>query len=194
MSDMNGREQDRVSGNRARTDIRLAGSGGQGVVLAGVILAEAALLSGQNVAASQAYGPESRGGASRCDVVIGASIGFPVAEALDVLVVLNRDAYQRHAADLRDRGLLLADERRVGRVAAGPWRARSLPIEATAERVAGNPIAANMVALGALAGLTGVVEEEALAQAVRARVPARTQDMNLRALRAGFGVSRAEGS
>lgn len=176
--------------NAGRTDIRLAGSGGQGVVLAGVILAEAAVLSGSDVVQSQAYGPASRGGSSRCDVVIGTRIGFPVIAALDVLVALTRDAYQLYAADLRETGLLVTDERRVGPVADGPWRARSLPIEATAARVAGSPMATNMVALGALAQMTGVVGEAALADAVRARVPSRTRDSNLRALRAGFELSR----
>lgn len=192
MSDVDTRDQAHSADGALRTNIRLAGSGGQGIVLAGVILAEAAVLSGQDVVQSQAYGPESRGGSSRCDVVIGSSIGFPVAEAFDVLVVLSRDAYRQHAAGLRDTGLLIADERRVGPLADGPWRAWSLPIEATADRITGNPITANMVALGALADLTKVVEQEALAQAVRARVPARSRDMNLRALQAGFGLSRVQ--
>lgn len=181
-----------MSGSNGRTDIRLAGSGGQGVVLAGVILAEAALLSGRNAAQSQAYGPQARGGASRCDVVIGRDIGFPVTEALDVLVALNRDAYERYVADLRETGLLVADERRVGDIPQGPWRACSLPIQATAERVARSPIAANIVALGALADLTGIVAEAPLARAVRARVPARWLQANLRALRAGFELAQAK--
>lgn len=181
-----------VSGSDGRTDIRLAGSGGQGVVLAGVILAEAAVLSGQNAAQSQAYGPQARGGASRCDVVIGRNIGFPVAGALDVLVALNRDGFERYVADLRETGLLVADERRVGAVPQGPWRAYSLPIEATAERIARSPIAANIVALGALADLTGIVAEAPLARAVRAHVPARFEQANLRALRAGFRLARAK--
>lgn len=175
--------------NAGRTDIRLAGSGGQGVVLAGVILAEAALLSGRNVVQSQAYGPASRGGASRCDVVIGTHIGFPVVAGLDVLMALTRDACQRYVAGLRETGLLVTDERRVGPVPDGPWLARSLPIEATAARVA-SPMATNIVALGALAELTGVVGEDELAAAVRARVPGQTRDLNLRALRAGFELSR----
>ncbi len=168
-----------------RLDIRLAGSGGQGLVLAGVILAEAALASGRDVVQSQAYGPASRGGASRCDVVIGERIGFPVVSALDVLVALTRDACQRYLAGLRETGLLLLDERRVCPIPDGPWRARALPIEATAARVA-TPMTANIVALGALAGLTEIASEEALAAAIRARVPGRTIPGNLRALRAGF--------
>lgn len=177
--------------NAGRMDIRLAGSGGQGVVLAGVILAEAVVLSGHDVdvAQSQAYGPASRGGASRCDVIIGTRIGFPIVADLDVLVALTRDACQRHMAVLRETGLLLADDRHVGPVPDGPWRALSLPFEAAAARVA-DPMAANIVALGALAGLTGLVGKEALAAAVRARVPGTTRDGNLRALRAGFGLIR----
>lgn len=175
-----------------RTDIRLAGSGGQGLVLAGVILAEAAVLSGRDVVQSQAYGPASRGGASRCDVIIGERIGFPVIAALDVLVALTREAFEGHVASLRPTGLLVTDERHVGPVAAGPWRAWSLPIEATAARVAGSPLAANMVALGALARLTGVIGDDDLAAAAGARVPGRTRDGNLRALRAGFELGESQ--
>ena len=175
-----------------RTDIRLAGSGGQGVVLAGVILAEAAVLSGREAVQSQAYGPASRGGASRCDVVIGERIGFPVIAALDVLVALTNDACGSYLAGLRETGLLVTDDRRVGPVRAGPWRARPLPIEATAERAAGTVLAANIVALGALAALTGVVGEPALAAAVRGRVPSPTIAANLRALHAGFELCLTE--
>lgn len=168
-----------------RVEIRLAGSGGQGIGLAGLLLAEAAVLSGRNAAQSQVYGPESRGGASRSDVVIGeGEIGFPKAIRLDVLVALTQEASERYCRELVRDGLLLVDEGRVPRPPVGEWRCRSLPIEATAKTVGGT-VATNMVALGALLELTHVLEPEALERAMAARVPARHRDLNLRALAAG---------
>jgi len=169
-----------------RIEIRLAGSGGQGVVLAGVILAEAAILSGKNAAQSQAYGPQSRGGASRADVVIAEdAIGFPQAQALDVLLALTQEACERYTVDLRAAGLLVVDEGTVAAPEGAGWSVHALPIAETAVREAGSAMATNMVALGALAELTGVVTAEVLEQAVVARVPARHRELNVRALAAG---------
>jgi len=172
------------SNGRGKVEIRLAGSGGQGIVLAGVMLAEAAIRAGKNAAQSQAYGPESRGGRARADVVIAdGEIGFPQAQALDVLVALTADACERFAGDLRPTGLLVVDAKAVKEPPAGEWQCRRLPIADTAEQV-GSLIATNVVALGALAELTGVVDAEALEQTVAARVP-RQRELNLRALQAG---------
>jgi len=172
-------------GGDHRTEIRLAGSGGQGIGLAGLLLAEAAVLSGRNAAQSQAYGPESRGGASRSDVVISeGEIGFPKASRLDVLVALTQEAADRYCPALRPTGVLLADDRRVKRPPAGEWLCRRPPIEGTAKAI-GGAMAVNMVALGALVALTGAVDPEALERAVAARVPSRYRDLDLRALAAG---------
>ncbi len=172
-----------------RVEVRLAGSGGQGIGLAGLILAEAAVLAGRNAAQSQAYGPESRGGASRSDVVIApGEIGFPTATRLDVLVALTQEACERYRGDLRPGGLLLVDGR-VAVPADAPCEVRSLPLEEAARR-AGDAVAANMVALGALAALTGVVGPEELERAVTARVSPRHRDLNLRALAAGAALAR----
>lgn len=168
-----------------RVEIRLAGSGGQGIGLAGLLLAEAAVLSGRNAAQSQVYGPESRGGASRSDVVIsGEEIGFPKASRLDALVALTQEAAERYCSDLRPDGLLLVDERLVPRPPAGDWRYRSLPFEGAARSV-GGVVATNLVALGALLEITRVVEPEALERAIRERVSPRLRDLDLRALAAG---------
>lgn len=178
------------SNGRGKVEIRLAGSGGQGIVLAAVILAEAAIRAGKNAAQSQAYGPESRGGRARADVVIAdGEIGFPQAQALDVLVALTADACERFVDDLRPTGLLIVDAKAVKEPPAGEWQCRRLPITDTAEQ-AGSLIAANMVALGALAELTGVVDAETLERAVAARVP-RQRELNLRALQAGRLLAQA---
>lgn len=168
-----------------RVEVRLAGSGGQGVALAGVLLAEAAILSGRNAAHSQAYGPQSRGGASRSDVIVAdGEIGFPQAQALDVLLALTAEACERYAPDLHGAGLLVADTDAEPAAPSGATQVWALPIVATAVRT-GGAIATNMVALGALTALTGIVEADALERAVAARFPARSRETNLRALAAG---------
>lgn len=172
------------TGGGGRLEVRLAGAGGQGIVLAGVILAEAAILAGKNATQSQAYGPESRGGSARADVVIAdGEIGFPQAQQLDVLLALTQEACEKYASDLRPTGVLVIDARAVPEPPAGEWRLCSLPIAETAEH-AGSLMAANVVALGAVAELTGIVDAVTMERAVAARVP-RQRELNLRALEAG---------
>ncbi|MCC6222518.1 MAG: 2-oxoacid:acceptor oxidoreductase family protein [Thermoleophilia bacterium] len=174
-----------------RLEVRLAGQGGQGIVLAGVILAEAAIRAGKNATQSQAYGPESRGGSARADVVIAdGEIGFPQAQELDVLLALTQEACEKYARDLRPTGLLVIDERSVPEPPAGVWRVCALPIGETAER-AGSLMTANVVALGAVAALTGIVDAETMERAVAARVP-RQRELNLRALEAGRRLVASE--
>lgn len=173
-----------------RVEVRLAGAGGQGIGLAGLLLAEAAILAGRNAAQSQAYGPESRGGASRSDVVIaGGDIGFPIPTRFDVLLALTQEACDRYRAELRPGGLLVVDACRVVVPPGAPVEVRALPFEDAARR-AGGAMAVNMVALGALAVLTGVVGIGDLERAVRARVGGRHLDLDLRALAAGAALAR----
>jgi len=171
-----------------RLDIRIAGAGGQGVALAGRILAEAAIMSGHQAAHSQAYGPLARGGASRSDVVIASdSIGFPLAESLDILVVLSDDAYRRYHADTANHTVLIVDHEI--RLPDGDCRCSLLPMTATARETAKNAVVTGVVALGALQRHIGLVDPAALQQAVATRVPVAHRDTNLRALAAGFGLA-----
>jgi len=172
----------------SRLRIRIAGSGGQGVVLAGVMLAEAAVLAGLNATQSQVYGPQSRGGASRSDVIISdGEIGFPRAEALDVLVALTDAACAGYIAELVPGGLLLVDSACLV-PPNGPWNEHRLPIIAAAAG-AGALLAANVVALGALLELTGIVPLPALENVVAARVPVSLRPLNLAALAAGARIA-----
>lgn len=183
----------RASGGRASSPlrVRIAGSGGQGVVLAGVMLAEAAVFAGLNATQSQAYGPQSRGGASQADVIIaGGEIDFPRAEALDVLVVLTDSACASYAPELVPGGLLLVDGDVVTPL-DGPWNEHRLPILAAAA-AAGGRVTANVVALGALWQLTRLVPLPALKEAVSARVPENLRALNLMALDAGVRLSARE--
>jgi 2-oxoglutarate ferredoxin oxidoreductase subunit gamma len=176
-----------------RFEIRLAGSGGQGLILAGIILAEAAgVYDGKFVCQTQSYGPEARGGASKAEVVISdAEIDYPKAIQPDVLLALNQKSLEAFSADLKPGGLLLVDADLVQEAPAG--RVLALPFTRIA-RDLGRAMAANIVALGALAQLTGAVSLESLTAAVLARVPKGTEDLNRQALAAGVAAAQAGGT
>lgn len=176
-------------GGSVRYEIRLAGEGGQGLILAGVILAEAASATeGMCVAQTQSYGPEARGGASRSEVVISdQEIDYPRVVEADVLLAMSQEAHDRFGAQLKEDGLLLVDSilvHKVDRVSA-----HRVPITRLAEEATGDRVAANMVALGLIVGLTGVVSAEATEAALSSRVPGSAREGNLRAFRVGLSAS-----
>ena len=172
----------------SRSEIRIAGAGGQGVVTAGRILAEAAILSGNEATHSQVYGPQSRGGASRSDVVIATErIGFPLADRIDLLVVLSAEAYARYQPELGADGTLIVDTRCAPESLNG--HGARFPVVDTARAVSGGQLVTGVVALGVLQAHTGVVDADALQAAVAARVPAQHRNMNLDALAQGMRIA-----
>jgi 2-oxoglutarate ferredoxin oxidoreductase subunit gamma len=172
-----------------RTEIRLAGEGGQGMILAGIILAEAAAIyDGKQATQTQSYGPEARGGASRSEVVISdGEIDHPEVLSADVVVALSQEAYKKFAKTVRPGGLLIVDEERVDCLPESA--AVKIPVVRLAQETTGKIITANTVALGVLVGLTGVVSREAIEKAVTARAPRGTEEMNRTALEAGFAAA-----
>jgi 2-oxoglutarate ferredoxin oxidoreductase subunit gamma len=176
----------------SRYEIRLAGSGGQGLILAGIILAEAAgVYDGKFVCQTQSYGPEARGGASKAEVVISdGEIDYPKAIRPDVLLALNQKSLEAFSSDLKPGGLLLVDADLVQEAPAG--RLLSLPFTRIAREL-GRAMAANIVALGALAQLTGAVSLQSLEAAVLARVPKGTEELNRQALAAGVNAAKNAG-
>ena len=172
-----------------RTEVRLAGEGGQGMILAGIILAEAATIyGGQNAVQSQSYGPEARGGASKSEVVISSGeIDHPEVLQPDVVVTLSQEAFRKFASSIKSGGLLIVDADKVDSTSA-PGAIR-LPITKMAFETTGRIITANTVALGVLVGMTGVVSREALEKAIIARAPHGTEEMNHKALEAGFAAA-----
>jgi 2-oxoglutarate ferredoxin oxidoreductase subunit gamma len=177
-----------------RYEIRLAGSGGQGVILAGVILAEAAgLYDGKFVAQTQSYGPEARGGASMAEVVISLEeIDYPKAVQPDALLALNQKSLDTYGLDLKPGGLLLVDATLVREIQEIPDHQQvvAIPFTDLARAVTGKTLAANIVALGALAVLTRAVSLKALKAAVLARVPPATAEANQKALDSGISAAR----
>jgi 2-oxoglutarate ferredoxin oxidoreductase subunit gamma len=175
---------------RDRFEIRLAGEGGQGMILAGIILAEAAAIYDDLYAVqTQSYGPEARGGASKSEVIIcSKDIDYPEVIKADALVALSQEACDKYAGDLKKNGLLIVDEDRVGRVPVP--NATKVPISRLAQETTGKTITANVVALGVLVGMTGVVSREAIEKAVTARAPKGTEEMNRKALQVGFSLAQ----
>jgi len=172
-----------------RVEIRLAGEGGQGMILAGIILAEAAAIyDNKNAVQTQSYGPEARGGASKAEVVIAAgSIDHPEVIAADVLLAMSQEACDKYASNLKRDGVLIVDAEKVGRVTVP--HAIKIPITRLALETTGKAITANVVALGALVGLTKVVSPQAIEKAVVARAPRDTEAMNRAALHAGLSAA-----
>jgi len=169
--------------------IRLAGAGGQGIVMAGLLLAEAAVAAGRNATHAQAYGPESRGGASKAEVIISdGDIDFPCADRVDALVALTREAYERYASLLEPGGTLVVDRAQVLVEDGNGFACHALPITATAQRVLGTAMGANLVALGAIVALTGAVPVEAAERALAARRPGGSLERALAAFRAGLAL------
>ncbi len=178
-----------------RYEIRLSGSGGQGMILAGVILAEAAAIYDQkNATQSQSYGPEARGGASKSEVIISdEDIFFPKATNIDLLLALTQESCDKYIHDLKPDGILIVDEDFVQKLPSGDFKTHIVPITRIAQEKIGKIIVANIVALGVVVALSGIVSESAIESAVLTRVPKGTEELNRKALQAGLeAIKKAE--
>jgi 2-oxoglutarate ferredoxin oxidoreductase subunit gamma len=173
------------------TRFLLSGSGGQGVITMGILLAEtASLQSGLNAIQSQSYGPEARGGATRCDVLISANpIRYPKVQAANAMVALTDQAYARYIQYLQPGALLLTDSHFVkpaGRVDADHY---SLPMHEKVMEAFGRPQVFNICVLGALLQLTGVVAPSALEKTLAERFAPQFQANNKKALELGIELA-----
>jgi 2-oxoglutarate ferredoxin oxidoreductase subunit gamma len=173
-----------------RYEIRLSGSGGQGLILAGKILAEAAALyEGRNAVQTQSYGPEARGGASKAEVVISdREIDYPKAVELDLLLSLTQVSCTKYVCDLKKDGILIIDSSEVRDVPGGSYTIYRVPIADIAINEIGKAVVTNIVALGILTKISGVVSEEAVRKAILSRVPKGTEEINMKAYDAGLRV------
>jgi 2-oxoglutarate ferredoxin oxidoreductase subunit gamma len=168
-----------------RYEIRLSGSGGQGIIMAAIVLAEAlGIYDGKHVCQTQSYGPETRGGASKAEVVVSNQvIDYPRAIEPDLLLAMTQAACDTYFGDLKANGLLVVDATLVDQLPTS--RAVAIPFTQIARKDVGRELAANMVALGAVGHLTKVVSLKSLEAAVKARVPKGTEKINCKALHAG---------
>jgi 2-oxoglutarate ferredoxin oxidoreductase subunit gamma len=172
----------------ARVEIRFSGSGGQGILLAAAIIAEAAAALGRRVVQTQTYGPEARGGASKAEVIVASEpIDYPEVQHPDVSLVLSQAAYDKYAADTKPGGLLIYDS---GLVEPDPDDESvvrcGLPFTQAATDELGKKVVTNIVAVGALVAVSSVVPADAVRNAVVSRVPARFKELNEQAYALGL--------
>ncbi len=177
-----------ASVERDQIRIRLAGKGGQGIMLGGAILAEAAMLDGLRVAETQEYGPEARLGATKADLIISnRQIAFPEVHKADFLLCLSRPAYLRYAKTVAEDGLMIAEKILREEMGDSP-NVVYLPLRASALSL-GNELYTNIIGLAALAAFSGAVTKESLENSVRSRVKAETVLANFAALDLGYKLA-----
>ncbi|KJS32429.1 MAG: 2-oxoglutarate ferredoxin oxidoreductase subunit gamma [Desulfatitalea sp. BRH_c12] len=179
----------------ARTRLVFSGSGGQGIITAAIILAEAAVLHEDLVAVqTQAYGAAARGGATRADVIISENkINFPVVVQPNILICLTQEAYTHFSGIIRPGGLLITDPRFVKIERKVDAIQRELPMYATVTEKIGNPVVFNICMLGALIGLSRLVRPESVFAVLQSRVPKAFLDINRLALNLGLEMTADSG-
>ena len=171
-----------------RIEIRFGGTGGQGLILAAKMLADALAATGKCVAQSQTYEPTSRGGFCNADLVVSdAAVDFPITTELDYLVLLDRLAVKPSWPLLKPGAMVIADTRLCPELPEGNYRRFHLPLSRTALQL-GSERVTNIVALGALVALGGVCDRKRIEQAVRADAPKSFLDLNMDALKAGLAL------
>jgi 2-oxoglutarate ferredoxin oxidoreductase subunit gamma len=179
-----------------KTEIRLAGFGGQGIILAGNILGKAAALYEKLQAVfTQSYGPEARGGACSADVIIsGGAIYYPRVSLPQILVLMSEEAKNTYGRHRSDQATILIDEDLV-QMDTVPEGCRLFKIPATrlAEKL-GRTIVANIVMLGFITSITGVVGYEAMKQALFDSIPSGTEELNLKAFEKGYEYGKKQKS
>ena len=175
-----------------RKEIRFSGSGGQGVILASVILGTAAALyENKHAVQSQSYGPEARGGASKADVIISDEpVKYPKARNIDFMLCLTQKAADKYLPDLKEGGLVLIDSDYVDVPENGKYKVVKLPISSTTYEKQGKLIALNIVSLSAFVEVTKLVSEDSLEKAVLQAAPKGTEDFNMEAVKIGRELAK----
>lgn len=173
------------------TQIRFGGFGGQGIVLAGILLGHSGVIDGRWVSGANSYGAQARGSACKAEVVLSdRPVDFPHVLEADILVAMSQGAYDRFVEETKEGGLVIYDSQLV-RPGDFSLRHRAIAATEVAIREMGNKQVANIVMLGALTALTGVVSRVSVKSAVSDHVPQRFRQINLRALKRGFELGEA---
>jgi 2-oxoglutarate ferredoxin oxidoreductase subunit gamma len=169
-----------------------SGSGGQGVITAAIILAEAAVIYENLIAVqSQSYGPEARGGSTRTDVIISdTEIYFPKVTQPNVLVCLTQEAYNKFYPIIRPGGTLITDTRFVKTERRVDARQIELGMYQAVMETIGKPIVFNICMLGAVIALTGLVRPESIIRVLETRIPLSLLEMNQQALDIGINIAQ----
>lgn len=168
-----------------KTEIRLSGSGGQGLILAGIILAEGAILSNLNAIQSQSYGPEARGGASKSEVILSnRHINFPKVVNSDILISLTQKSFDEYSKDAKSNSIIIIDSSIDTKDNQNP-NIYKVPILHTAKEVIKKPMTANIITLGVISSVLRYIDAEHIKYSVSNRVPKGTQDLNIEAFEEG---------
>jgi 2-oxoglutarate ferredoxin oxidoreductase subunit gamma len=171
-----------------RIEVRFAGFGGQGIIKSGIIVAAAASIhAGKNSVQTQSYGPESRGGACKSEVVISEQeIDFPKLVQPDVLVVMSQAAYNDYADDIKQGGLIILDPDMIPtQKDLGKVKIFKVPATKMADQL-GRRIVANIVMIGAFVAITKLLDENAVKESVKENIPKGTEELNLAAFEKGY--------
>jgi 2-oxoglutarate ferredoxin oxidoreductase subunit gamma len=176
-----------------RVEIRFAGFGGQGIIKSGIIIAAAAAIyGGKNAVQTQSYGPESRGGACKSEVVLSEEeIDFPKVVEPEVLVLMSQHAYNDYAEDLKAGGAMIIDpdmiptERDLKNV-----KIYRVPATKIAEEL-GRRIVANIVMIGAFVAITGIMDKDVVRESIKANIPKGTEELNLNAFEKGYEYGKS---
>ena len=179
-----------------RTEIRICGFGGQGIILAGIILGKAASLFDNNEAVqTQSYGPEARGGASKCEVVIDNKlIEYPKVQNLDILIAMSNEALIKYIVDLKDEGTLIVDPGTTDINDVKEFidnhniKVYEAPATMTAINEIGLKIVANIVMVGAITKVSNVISKQAVIEAIKDSVPKGTEEKNVSAFEVGYNL------
>ena len=169
-------------------ELRLSGTGGQGLILAGIILAEAAILDNKMAIQSQSYGPEARGGSSKSEVIIDTKpIHYPKIVTPNLVLAMSQESCNKYTTDLPESGILVTDKLFVSKLPDKKFsKIYELPITTTAKDVLGKALFSNIIALGAIVKITDCVSLKSLETAVLDRVPKGTEEMNQKAIQLGL--------
>jgi len=179
----------------SRIEVRLSGAGGQGIVLAGQILGQAASLyeKGKSATFTQSYGPEARGGSCSAEVVISKeATGYPYVISPQVLVAMSQEAYDKYTKNLNEGTLVIIDRDLVKPGATHKLRILSIPATSMAREM-GRVVVANIIMLGFVACVADIISDEALKKSILATVPEGTGEFNIKAFTVGYEYGQKHG-
>jgi 2-oxoglutarate ferredoxin oxidoreductase subunit gamma len=174
-----------------RTEIRISGFGGQGVILAGYVIGKAAaVMEGRQATLNQSFGPEARGSACSAQLIVSDEpITYPYVRTLDILVAMSQDSYRTFVGEVRDGGIVLIDDSLVTPDPDSKLRTLGAPATRTAEQL-GKRIVTNMVIVGLFTATTGLISADAAREAIRTSVPSGTEKLNLAAFERGLELGQ----
>jgi 2-oxoglutarate ferredoxin oxidoreductase subunit gamma len=172
--------------NKNSKSIRFSGFGGQGIVLAGVILGEAAVTDGLNAVQTQSYGSASRGGASKCDLIISNEEIYELeSPKIDVLISMSQSAYEAYIGHLKKDGIVIIDKDLV-KVKTTKATVHQISATDIAFKKFGQKIIGNIVIIGYLTAVIGIFSKESIKKSIRRHVPKKVIEKNLEAFEEGY--------